>query len=67
MPFSLDVVTRAWERAKHRCERCGKLLSWENRGREGWGKWEAHSRSGRHLDSPTDCRILCWDCHKTTF
>ena len=67
MAFSNDIVMRAWRRSGGRCEACGKQLSFENRVREGRGKWEAHSRSGRHLDSITDCRILCWDCHKATF
>ena len=67
MPFSSDVVSRAWTRSGGKCEKCDKQLSWENRGREGRGKWEAHSRSRQHLDSVTDCRILCWDCHQSTF
>lgn len=67
MPFPADIVARAWVCCGGTCEKCGKTLSWGNRGREGWGKWEAHSRSHQHLDSVTDCRILCWDCHKATF
>lgn len=47
--------------------RCRKRLTWANRGREEMGAWEAHSISGRHLDTPSDCEILCWrPCHKGT-
>jgi hypothetical protein len=51
----------------HNSYRCNKQLVWENRGREGRGAWEAHSISGKHLDSMSDCLILCWNCHKLTF
>lgn len=44
-----------------------KRLSYGNRGREGWGAWEAHSISGLHKPSVSDCQILCWDCHCATF
>jgi hypothetical protein len=77
MAFSDSTVRQAWTRAGGRCEctrvthdhdrvRCNKQLVWENRGREGRGAWEAHSISGRHLDSVSDCQILCWNCHKAT-
>ena len=77
MPFSESIVERAWNRSGGYCEcrrvthghavPCNKKLSWGNRGREGWGKWEAHSISGLHKESVSDCQILCWDCHKSTF
>ncbi len=77
MPFSQYIVDRAWERCGGYCEckrvthghaaPCNKRLSLGNRGREGWGKWEAHSISGLHKDSVSDCQILCWDCHSATF
>lgn len=51
----------------HARGRCKKELVWANRGREGKGKWEAHSRSGKHHDSSVDCLIYCWSCHKSTF
>jgi hypothetical protein len=47
--------------------RCNKQLTWLNRGREDVGRWEAHSISGQHIDSTSDCQILCWNCHKLTF
>jgi hypothetical protein len=77
MAFSEDTVKQRWDSAGGKCEcvrtthghggRCNKTLSWGNRGREGWGAWEAH-----HIGSPTDdlysnCRIYCWECHKSTF
>jgi len=77
MPFSQTIVEAAWRRSGGYCEcnrtthnhrtPCHKALSWGNRGRDGWGKWEAHSISGLHRDSISDCQIMCWDCHKSTF
>ncbi len=67
MSFSNKVVLETWERSAGRCERCRKQLSFESRGRKDRGNWEAHSRSGLHLDSTSDCSILCWDCHKATY
>ncbi len=46
---------------------CNKRLIWGNRGGEGVGKWEAHSITGRYIDSASDCHILCWNCHNLTF
>ena len=81
MAFSDEVVRQAWQRAGGKCEckrsthdhsyvRCNKELVWENRGREGRGKWEAHHRTsveaGRE-DTFSNCEILCWDCHSATF
>ena len=78
MAFSDSVVRDAWKRAGGRCEctrvrhahiggRCNKQLSWNNRGRDGWGKWEAHHRLAVGPDTLSNCEILCWDCHKATF
>ena len=78
MAFSDSVVRDAWNRAGGRCEctrarhshiggRCNKQLSWNNRGRDGWGKWEAHHRWVGGPDTLSNCEILCWDCHKATF
>ncbi len=80
MAFSDDTVKKAWKRADGKCEcsrtthghsgRHNKTLSWDNRGRDGWGKWEAHHKvsvaSGGD-DSLSNCEILCWDCHSQTF
>lgn len=76
MTFSDTCVAAAWQRAGGRCEcertthghsgRCGKTLSWNNRGREGWGAWEAHHITAGGPDIASNCEILCWDCHKQT-
>ena len=77
MAFSQDTVIQAWNRAGGYCEcrrkshdhyyvRCNKTLSWGNRGREGWGCWEAHHINSQGSDSLSNCEILCWDCHSRT-
>ena len=76
MQFSDAIVEAAWFRSGRFCEceragcnhvgRCMKSLFWPDRGRR-IGGWEAHSKSGKHLNSATDCEILCWDCHEQTF
>jgi hypothetical protein len=77
MAFPENVVQQAWQRAGGKCEcrrtthghtgRCNKQLAWENRGREGRGKWEAHHRVRGGDDTLSNCEILCWDCHSKTF
>ena len=76
--FSDEIVDKAWERSGGYCEcedvvhghsgKCHKLLLKSSRGdRDNIFGWEAHSISGLHLDSVSDCEILCWDpCHKAT-
>jgi len=77
MAFPESVVEAAWRRAGGRCEcrrrshnhsyvRCNKQLVWDNRGREGRGKWEAHHRNRTGGDTLSNCEILCWDCHTAT-
>ena len=67
MPFSNEVILAAWARAGGKCERCGKSLKFENRGREGWGAWEAHHKDGNeNNDAISNCEILCWECHSKT-
>jgi hypothetical protein len=77
MVFSDEVVEKAWRRADGKCEcrrkshghsyiRCNKQLAWNNRGREGRGKWETHHRSSGGGDGLSNCEILCWDCHSRT-
>ena len=46
---------------------CGKQLSWNSRGRSGRGAWEAHHRNSNGGDVPSNCEILCWNCHAETF
>ena len=68
--FSDTLVEEAWARSGCLCEcqctthghqsRCGKtLLKAYRSDRFSFFAWEAHSKSGRHLDSLSDCEILC--------
>lgn len=77
MAFPQTVVESAWKRSGGCCEcrrishshpntRCNKQLVWENRGREGRGKWEAHHINSNGTDTLSNCEILCWDCHSKT-
>ena len=77
MAFSNEVIRQAWKRSGGKCEcsdtthkhsnkRCNKDLVWDNRGREGRGAWEAHHINSKGEDILSNCRILCWDCHKNT-
>lgn len=79
MAFSESTIKAAWERAGGKCEctrvthshgtRCNKQLVWENRGREGRGKWEAHHKtavSSGGNDNLSNCEIVCFECHKGT-
>ena len=66
MSFPVRIVQEAWDKAGGKCERCGKKLSWDNRGREGWGCWEAHHRNSSLGDYLSNCEILCFECHTNT-
>ena len=69
MAFSNTVVLDAWKQAGGKCERCNKQLSWENRGREGRGCWEAHHKTSvaaKGSDNLSNCEIVCFDCHTKT-
>lgn len=69
MAFSSSVLETAWKKASGQCERCGKQLVWDNRGREGRGRWEAHHKTSVAADgsdSLSNCEILCFDCHVGT-
>ena len=73
MPFSDDVIKRAWDRSGGRCECtktihghgrvCQKRLLEQYRGDDesGYG-WEAQSISGGDTNDLNDCEIRCWDC-----
>lgn len=70
--MAFDVYTKlsAFQRANGKCESCGKRLTYMNNGREGRGAWEAHHK--HHVASGgksvlSNCRVLCWECHKGTF
>jgi len=64
--FKDDIVLHQWKWSSGRCERCRKQLTFEDKDRESRGKWVAHSRSRRYIDTISDCMILCWECHKIT-
>ena len=74
MRFSEDIVQKAWERSDAYCEctnsfhghdgRCNRVLLDSKRGdKTSLYGWQAHSISGRYLNSVSDCEILCWDCY----
>ena len=74
MPFPLKIVEAAWKRSHGMCE-CKRVthghaiphkmrLTWENRRKEGSGKWEAYSLTGEYREEVYDCIILCWDCYE---
>ncbi len=78
MAFSEETIKKAWQRADGKCEcrrkshnhlygRCNKDLVWGNRGREDRGSWEAHHIDANGGDILSNCEILCWNCHKSTF
>ena len=78
MAFPDNKVKVAWELSVGKCEckiaihshkgRCSKELVWDNRGREGSGRWEAHHLDGdTKNNSITNCAIFCWSCHSLTF
>ena len=76
--FSDELVEKAWNRSEGRCEcdsrthghigRCLHALLKNRRGDRGsLYCWEAHSISGYHLNSDSDCKIYCWEpCHRLT-
>ncbi len=77
MAFPDNVIFAAWARAGAKCEctrkshghffgRCYKTLVWDNRGRDGYGAWEAHHINSNGGDQLSNCEILCWECHKNT-
>ncbi|MGA2367909.1 MAG: hypothetical protein ABSF74_05000 [Dehalococcoidia bacterium] len=77
MSFSESVVSQAWNRSHGKCgcphlahdhgrNPCTRPVSWEAIGREGNGGWQARSTSGKYLDTPSDCEILCWVCYSAT-
>ena len=69
MSFSSSVLETAWKKAGGKCERCGKQLVWDNRGRDGQGRWEAHHKTSVAAggsDGLSNCEILCFECHSHT-
>lgn len=80
MAFSQITVDQAFNRSGGKCEctrslhnhlggRCGALLMYKSRGREGLGAWEANHINrveSDGADSLSNCEILCWPCHRAT-
>ena len=75
--FSEEIVEQAWRRSGGKCEcelsghgHTGKhniMILESSRGRDSPYGWEAHSVTGSHLNTASDCRIFCWNpCHKAT-
>jgi hypothetical protein len=76
--FSDHIIEQAWKRVEGKCEcklvthghtgRCNKVLRRSFQGdRNGSYGWQAHSISEEHLNTASDCEILCWNpCHKAT-
>jgi len=68
MAFSDSTVEACWKIAGGVCEQCRKPLNWNDRGKFGQGTWEAHHIDGNPKnDSLSNCEIICWSCHETTF
>jgi len=78
MPFADDVVKQAFERAGGQCQcrrqghphfyiPCGKPLTWDKRGKPGWGGWDARRRDTMTGDTPDNCEIVCMSCADKSF
>jgi len=76
MPFSDDIVEKAWERSGERCEctckthwhanRCNRIVFKDFRGaRDKFYGWEARSTNGDYSDL-SNCEILCINCYLVT-
>lgn len=72
MAFSeSDVFDRFYHVANKKCEKCGRTLLYNERGKRNiYYGWEAHhvnhvASGGK--DYLSNMRILCWPCHKATF
>lgn len=77
MAFSQETLNQAWHRAGGRCEcvlekcghagRCNKELDPQNA--TSGKKWHAHhivSQDAGGSDEPSNCQILCVECHENT-
>lgn len=68
MPFSDTIVDAQFTIAGGTCEKCDKEVIKSYRGRDVVGAWEAHHKDGDpNNDGESNCAILCWPCHSTTF
>lgn len=60
----------AWNRAKGKCEACGKQLVYNNRSEGERGAWEAHhikAQKDGGTNSLSNCKILCSEFLFLTF
>ena len=77
--FSQKTIDEAWERSGGQCEckrhscdhkgRCNKHLTYDHHKEGETGAWEAHHKVARAAggkDTPSNCEILCLECHKKT-
>ncbi|NQU85798.1 MAG: HNH endonuclease [Mariniphaga sp.] len=64
--FSQKTISSAWQRAGGKCGKCYKLLLLGSHGRESSFGWEAHHINPNGSNSPSNCQILCQNCHKNT-
>ncbi len=69
MAFSEEVKREAFNRANGRCEKCGKVLVYDNHEDGERGAWEAHHKKAVKdggSDTLQNCQVLCRECHKKT-
>lgn len=68
-----EVLKKAWARAGGQCEcekrthshfyvPCAKPLTWENRGKRGWGGWEVRVIDVGKGEGASNLEILCITC-----
>jgi len=75
MAFSDDVVKQAWDRSGTQCEcnkrnhshhyiPCAKFLTWNKRGSNSQGGWDACQINTGSDFSLANCEILCSRCYE---
>ena len=78
--FSDATIRMAFGRCGARCEctdgthehnkdtrtedKCNQPLVFDNRGKDGFGGWEAYPGDVDAGDNPSNCTIICMDCYK---
>ncbi len=66
MAFDEDDVKTRFYFVGSKCERCLKVLAWNDRGPAGVGTWQDHhADENPDNNAYTNCKILCWNCHLT--
>lgn len=69
MAFSEATRRKIFDKARGRCERCGKQLVFENHTEGQRGAWEANHRTAVRSggsDITSNGEALCLECHKNT-